>query len=383
MALNCHRIYLPIPSIRPNQSTAYSTPGAEQRSQLNQQCLTAISDWLRTEFDLSVRVYPNNAALPSIWEVVTGTAIKVESRVESRRLVLIPTVAIAIDELRVPQEWVDIPSWIADYYIAMQVDPDQCWIEILGYSSYQQLKTTGVYDSGDRTYGLDIDDLSPDINSLLISWQLLPLGANPKASKTATIVSLPDLSPVRADNLLERLGNPALTFPRRAVSFAQWATLLSHGGWRQRLYEHRQGITDSASVPQWIRMGLSGWAQQVGWQPRECSLAGVGVRSRQSGIAKPLTIAGATYELQVFPIGQADDLTWRIQLRHTTSAGLIPVGFTLRLLTEDLQMMENNEDIATTAMTHLFIDVRLEPGEGLVWEIEPMPEDYDREILRF
>jgi hypothetical protein len=61
----------------------------------------------------------------------------------------------------------------------------------------------------------------------------------------------------------------------------------------------------------------------------------------------------------------------------------IPSGFKLRLLTEDLQDFENNEDVATTAVDHLFVEVALEPGEGLVWEIEPMPENYDREILRF
>jgi hypothetical protein len=36
-----------------------------------------------------------------------------------------------------------------------------------------------------------------------------------------------------------------------------------------------------------------------------------------------------------------------------------------------------------TAVAALFIDVVVEPGEGLVWEVEPQPEDWDREILRF
>lgn len=61
----------------------------------------------------------------------------------------------------------------------------------------------------------------------------------------------------------------------------------------------------------------------------------------------------------------------------------IPGGFKLRLLTEDLQPFPNNEDVATTAVELLFVDVALQPGEGIVWEIEPLPENYDREILRF
>jgi len=31
----------------------------------------------------------------------------------------------------------------------------------------------------------------------------------------------------------------------------------------------------------------------------------------------------------------------------------------------------------------IYVDVVLEPGEGLVWEIEPIPEVYGREILNF
>ena len=34
---------------------------------------------------------------------------------------LIPSEAIDDSELEVPQEWVDIPSWAADYYLAVQI----------------------------------------------------------------------------------------------------------------------------------------------------------------------------------------------------------------------------------------------------------------------
>jgi len=30
----------------------------------------------------------------------------------------------------VPQEWVDIPEWAADYYLAVQVNPDSGWLRI-------------------------------------------------------------------------------------------------------------------------------------------------------------------------------------------------------------------------------------------------------------
>jgi hypothetical protein len=378
MAISSHRICLEMPTLPPHPVVAYSTPGAQQRSQLNQQCLTAMTHWLQAEFALGARVYPNSAALPSIWEVVTGTALTVASR----RLVLIPTVAIELDELRVPQEWVDIPDWIADYYIALRVDPDPGEIEIAGYTSHYHLKTTGVYDVGDRTYAIDVDDLWQDLNGGVMAWQLRP-AVNPEAALKAAVAALPPLPQAQADSLLERLGNPTLIFPQRAVPFAQWAALLHHGGWRQRLYERRQGLDAPTSMSQWIRAGVPEWAQQVGWQSRVGNLAGTGVRSLQTGLAKPLTILGEAYELRVFPMGQSGGAIWRIELRSGRSEGIIPDGFKLRLLTEDLQMMDNNEDQAMTAVDHLFIDVVLEPGEGLVWEVEPQPDDYDREILRF
>ncbi|MEH2053558.1 MAG: DUF1822 family protein [Nostoc sp.] len=71
------------------------------------------------------------------------------------------------------------------------------------------------------------------------------------------------------------------------------------------------------------------------------------------------------------------------ELRNTNPDAMIPAGFKLRLLTEDLQPFVNNEDTATEAIPQLYIDVELEPGEGLVWEVEPTPDEYDREILRF
>ena len=44
---------------------------------------------------------------------------------------------------------------------------------------------------------------------------------------------------------------------------------------------------------------------------------------------------------------------------------------------------KNKEAEPTTAVEQLYIEVAIAPGEGLVWEIEPIPDNYEREILRF
>jgi hypothetical protein len=83
--------------------------------------------------------------------------------------------------------------------------------------------------------------------------------------------------------------------------------------------------------------------------------------------------------LRVFPKGH--DL-WRFEL-HSATSKPIPAGFKLRLLTEDLLPFANNEDLTLTEIDRLYLEVRLSPGDGLVWEIEPRPDSFDREILRF
>ncbi|MFB2833241.1 DUF1822 family protein [Floridanema evergladense] len=101
-------------------SQSFSSPSSRWNAYLNQICLITVLPWLQEEYAPKAKVWLNNAALPSFWEVVNGTAIVLDDT----RFVLIPSEAIDQSELRVPQEWVDIPSWVADYYLAVQVNPD-------------------------------------------------------------------------------------------------------------------------------------------------------------------------------------------------------------------------------------------------------------------
>ncbi len=369
-----NQFYLEISPTSGTPLATYSTAGACQRALINQQCLDTFLRWLREEISPNAKVYPNAITLPSLWEVVNGTAIIVDNR----RLVLIPTLALDGSELRVPQEWVDIPEFVADYYLAVMINPDEDWMSIFGYTNHQRLKTMGVYDTGDRTYSLESEDLIQDINVLWVSRQY-------SQDLRAEVSPLEALPKAQADNLLQRLGNPDIKFPRLQVPFTLWGALLTHGGWRQHLYELRQGIIQQQSIQQWLQDGVSDFAQQLGWNAKMIRLIS-GMRSREAqilGLSRQLQIAGNLYELRVFPSGNPESQTWRFELRSLIPENHIPVGFKLRLLTEDLQPFENNEDVATTTVDLLYVEVMVEPREGLVWEIEPSPEDYNREILRF
>lgn len=373
--IDSHQLHLEIPQFQ-MQEQAYSTPGGYQRAWINQLCLQAFLPWFKEEIAPNAKLYPNPAELPSFWELVNGTAITFDTS----RLVLIPTLAMDGDELRVPQEWVDIPELAADYYIGVQVNPDDGWIKIFGYTTHKNLKAKGVYDFGDRTYSLGSEDLIQDINVLWVTRQM-----NYPEALRADIAPLASIPQTQAENLLERLGNADVKFPRLTVPFPLWGALMAHSGWRNKLYELRQGLQQQRSIRQWLQTGVANLPQQWGWKKKEFLMVSGTMRSTEAvqGLSRQLIMNGAIYELRIFPSGNSENQIWRFELRSATPGNQIPIGFKLRLLTEDLQSFENNEDTAINPVDMLYLEVILEPGEGLVWQTEPISEDYEQEVLRF
>lgn len=355
------------------QQQAFTTDGIHWQAALNQASLKTLLPWVQS-FAPNARIWANSAALSSFWEVVNGGAIEFENQ----RLVVIPTAAIDDRELRVPQEWVDLPSWAGDYYLSVAVNLEDDEIQVLGYTTHQMLKQRAQYDPLDRIYSLDEADLIPDTNVLWITRRLCP-----DEVLRSQLAPLPALSLQQAENLLARLGTTDVVVPRLAIPFQQWGALLEHGGWRQRLYQRRLGLPEQWSVQQWLQSGISTLAEQFGWGATEMQSNLAWARgseiSSQKALLRHLSIAGKPYELRVF---QKSDDVWRFELQSTSGA-LIPGGFKLRLLLEDLMPFENNEDVAMNAIECLYLEVRLSPGDTLVWETEPLPENYDREILCF
>jgi hypothetical protein len=221
--------------------------------------------------------------------------------------------------------------------------------------------------------------LIADINVLQLMQNM-----NVQETLRQPLAALPTLPTPQAENLLARLGDPGVVSPRVAIPFGLWGALLDHAGWRQSLYLKRLGEAEQWTVPQWLQHGLSNMAQQWGWRLMEMQPSLVTSRGSESPeisvLTRQLTIAGKTYDLSILPKQQG---IWRFELQSSTVGGLVPGGFKLRLLTEDLSPFENNEDVAMTAVEQLYLEVQVSPGDGLVWETEPQPEGYDREILRF
>lgn len=346
------------------------------QSYLNQVALEVCLPWLQTEADPTAHV-DNPATQKDLWQLVTGTVIAIADA----KLMLIPTEAEDRSELRVPQEWIDIPQWRADYYLAVQVSLDAGFVRIWGYGTHQQLKN-GSFSFSDRSYSLSEDELVTDLNALWVARELCP-----NEVTQAAVAPVAELSSSRVESLIKRLGSRDVVLPRLEVPFATWAGLILERNWCRRLTAVRNGATRTP-VLQWLQ-SMNGISAEFGWRQFELTPNPLGARSVTSadatavpavGLAKQLEIGDRPYELRILPLEEG---AWRFELCCLTPGCTIPVGFKLRLVTEDLQGFEGNEVTATEPVAHLWIEVDMEPGETSIWQIEPVPNNYQREVLQF
>jgi len=244
--------------IASQQAQHHSNPISRYNAYLNGACLNAVLNWLSES--LAPEAFPQPSVwhsqdISSIWEVVNGTAIQIGDT----RLVLIPSDEGDLEELCVPQEWVDIPNWSADYYLPVQVnldgDEDEFWVEVCGFATHCQLKNEGTYSAGDRTYALPTKELTQSLVVMQIT-----LGLNLQAE----VSPLPSLSELKATELLQDLGNPSVYSPRLIVPFEHWASFLANDECRQQLYNQRLGIMMIQSQANLLQRAKNYF--QAGWQ---------------------------------------------------------------------------------------------------------------------
>ena len=211
---------------------------------LNRLCLNTIMAWLeeeKDELDLESAQVWQSESLSSIWEVVNGTAVTIGDN----KIVLIPSDADNNEELVIPQEWVDIPEWKADYYVGVQVDTEECWVKIWGYASHKQIKEKGEYFNLNQVYSLLKSQLIEDIYIMLAGMEFNPI-------TQVEVAPLPVLSAAEVEGLMARLGQATPYSPRLDAPFGQWGALLSNEQWRSQLYQKRNAGVVKTSL---IRLG--------------------------------------------------------------------------------------------------------------------------------
>lgn len=248
------------------------TPRAQWSAYINQLCVDTIVLWLQEDYGIIPRVQLH------AWGILNGTALLVNQK----RLILIPDKSIDTSELRVPQEWIDVPSLVGDYYLGVQVNSDERSVQVCGYATHEQFKTKGQYDADDRTYALDRYELVPEFQVLWVVQQLFP--DEPTRSEVAL---LGDISQAQAENLLLRLAQKPIDQIRLELPFPAWAALLESETWRQRLY-HLQNRSNNLAIV----TNLTQWFQDTvdqTWQSIETFLG-----SEQAAFSLRLNDAEAT-----------------------------------------------------------------------------------------
>jgi Protein of unknown function (DUF1822) len=198
---------------------------------LNYLCLAVCLPWLTTSFrGVSIDFDPFATGVrqwlaPSFWEVVDGSIVTIDRS----RICLLPHTSCDRSELRVPQEWMEIPNWIADYYWAVQIDLDAQSATIWGCTSHAQIQQRGSYDDLDRTYHIDADDLQ------------FPLSAPTRGKVSPLNTLVPDI----ADKYLLEWSRPQLAIPRLEIAetnWGDWLSLVAEESWRLELFYRRSGL---------------------------------------------------------------------------------------------------------------------------------------------
>ncbi|BAZ10159.1 hypothetical protein NIES4071_19730 [Calothrix sp. NIES-4071] len=216
--------------------------------------LNFIEEWLSEESTPQPQI-PNSDSLHNIWEVVNGATIGLGEK----RIVLIPSETSYLEELCVPQEWVDIPSFAGDYYLAVQVnlgiDDSECWMSVRGFTTHRQLKCKA--SNQNRSYLMPVEHLTENLTLMQVIQEI---------DVRSQIPQLSTLSETEAQVLLQLLGNPSISPRQHNLPFEKWASLIDNHQWRQQLYQRR--IAQLNENPKSV-VNLSNWLRnifEVGWE---------------------------------------------------------------------------------------------------------------------
>ena len=236
----------------------YSNDWARWNAYLNYLCLQVILRWLQEENDSGENPEPlwDLEVFKHLWETINGSAIALGET----RIVLIPTDEIDTETFCVPQEWVDLPKYAGDYYLAAIVEPDECLLKVWGYCNYQHLKAKAEYYESDRIYCLEREFIIEDLNVMWIGRELCP----PKKPQVEPLASL---SGDEAIALIEILAQRSPYSPRLEVEFTKWGALLERENLVKMLYERRLEAAQS-SAPVNLKQWLQG-ITETAWQKLE------------------------------------------------------------------------------------------------------------------
>lgn len=333
-----------------SNNNSYSHPAARWNAYLNCLCLNIFLNWLKDDPDLSeaVKTWLNNDELPHIWEVVNGSMLIIGDT----KIVLMPSDKSNLQELRIPQEWVDIPNLAADYYLAVQLNLESGWFGVWGYASHRQIRESAIYDLIDRTYSIDVDDLIADLNIMWVVREMCP-------PQKLEVPALPTLSNIELEKLVQ-LSESIPYSPRLSLPFEMWAGIIATKESRRNLYQRR---LENQHKNQSLVNNLSQWFENIyeaGWQSFDALINSqqriLAVQFRSDAALKELRVKGAKLidlgiELAGISVvlllgltSEIDDkISIRVQLHPANEEMYLPPHIKLLLLSESGNILQEVE----------------------------------------
>jgi hypothetical protein len=187
-------------------------------------CQSKVRAYLQKNLGLNIDLaYPTDIQLmPLVSQLVDGFVLTVEGI----RIVFIPSEDLDFSGFEIEQEWVDLSNWVADYYVPVQVDLESKLLHLWGFISHRNVKDLGEFDRIFRTYSLDGQYLSDNLDNLWLTCELLASGE--MLPDRAAISPLPQLLPQTAREIIGILRQHQSVFsPRLDLDFERWGGILN------------------------------------------------------------------------------------------------------------------------------------------------------------
>jgi hypothetical protein len=263
------------------------------------------------------------------------------------RLVFLCSEAWDLDALQVPQEWVDIPDFVADYYVAVQVDLEDAWVRLWGGTTHKTLKEQGHFNAGRRTYTLERSFLTEALSSIWLQQKHFPQTA--RRGEVLPLVA-PNLD--QLTQAWDTMNAPLSLLALRQIAFPVWASILTRPEWRQRAIAHLNPTHQFSPDP---IVQLSQWFDhqfEQGWQAinqlinpelvgafmdtqiKRAKLIDLGVELLGCQVTLMMTVSateqGMSVQASVYPTGEQLVLPPNLQLQILDEAGNIFKAVTSR-----------------------------------------------------
>jgi Protein of unknown function (DUF1822) len=223
------------PELIADQSALISTTSS------NNLCQTAVAQYLQASLGLDVcTAYPSNIKSAQINLLVDGFALSIAGI----RVVFIPSEDLDNSSFELPQEWMDLSNWVADYYVPIQIDVDDQSLHLWGFITHHQVQEAGAFDRIFRTYTVNSQELNDDLDNLWLRCELQASGEI--VTSPTKPLPTPQLSTQVAQDMINLfLRHQSIFSPRLEFSFEQWGGILNQSEWLEKYLNSIDSATPS------------------------------------------------------------------------------------------------------------------------------------------